>query len=99
MVTEKLKTASENYQKGYTCSQAVISVFACDIGINEQTAYRLFESFGSGFGVKQEVCGAFSAVIKAQAVWMEQAKQIPINPFVRQLIYLKRKTSIPQKCR
>lgn len=61
MVTEKLKTASENYQKGYTCSQAVISAFARDLGLNEQTAYRLFEGFGGGFGGKQEVCGAFSA--------------------------------------
>ena len=58
---EKLKTAGELYHNGYTCSQAVFCAFAEDLGLDEKTAYKLFEGFGGGFGGKQEVCGAFSA--------------------------------------
>lgn len=61
MLTDKLKLASDNYLKGYTCSQAVICAYADDLGMNEQTAYKIFEGFGGGYGGKQEVCGAFSA--------------------------------------
>lgn len=58
---EKLKLAGEFYSCGCTCSQAVFCAFAKDLGLDEKTAYRLFEGFGGGFGGKQEVCGAFSA--------------------------------------
>lgn len=59
----KLETASRTYKKGYTCSQAVFAAFAEDMGLDEETAYRLMEGFGGGFGGKQEVCGAFSAAV------------------------------------
>ena len=58
---EKLKLAGQVYQKGYTCSQAVFAAFAEDMGLDEQTAYRMMEGFGGGFGGLQQVCGAFSA--------------------------------------
>lgn len=60
---EKLEAAGRAYKKGYTCSQAVFSAFAADLGLDEETAYRMMEGFGGGFGGKQEVCGAFSAAI------------------------------------
>lgn len=52
MVAEKLKIASQNYQNGYTCSQAVFSAFAEEMGVNLELAYRMFEGFGGGFGGK-----------------------------------------------
>lgn len=59
----KLETASRTYKKGYTCSQAIFAAFAEELGLDEETAYRLMEGFGGGFGGKQEVCGAFSAAV------------------------------------
>lgn len=58
---EKLNIAEKAYQQGYTCSQAVIAAFAEDLGLTPETAYRIMEGFGGGFGGSQEVCGAFSA--------------------------------------
>ena len=37
----KLETASRTYKKGYTCSQAVFAAFAEELGLDEETAYRL----------------------------------------------------------
>lgn len=60
---EKLLTAVGAYKNGCTCSQAVIAAFAEDMGISPETAYRIMEGFGGGFGGRQEVCGAFSAAV------------------------------------
>ena len=58
---ENVAEAVKNYQSGYTCSQAVICAYADKIGLDRETAFRMFEGFGAGFGGLQEVCGAFSA--------------------------------------
>lgn len=58
---EKLHVAEKAYQQGCTCSQAVIAAYAEDLRLTPETAYRIMEGFGGGFGGKQEVCGAFSA--------------------------------------
>ena len=60
---EKLKLAGQLYGKGYTCSQAVFCVFAKELKLEEETAYRMMEGFGEGFGALQETCGAFSAIV------------------------------------
>lgn len=58
---EKFRKAAQAYGAGCTCSQAVFCAFAEDLGLDEQTALKLIEGFGGGFGGKQEVCGAFCA--------------------------------------
>lgn len=60
-INEALAIASDAYGNGCTCSQAVFCAFAEDMGIDKETAYRLTEGLGGGFGGLQEVCGAFSA--------------------------------------
>ncbi|MCD8189266.1 MAG: C-GCAxxG-C-C family protein [Clostridiales bacterium] len=60
-MNEKVKAAGENYQNGYNCAQAVFCAFAEELGLDEETAFRMMEGFGGGFGGRQEVCGAFSA--------------------------------------
>lgn len=59
-MTEKENIALKSYGNGATCSQAVISAYIDEIGLDRETAYRLLEGFGGGFGGMQEVCGAFS---------------------------------------
>lgn len=38
---KRLKYASQSYAGGYTCSQAVFCTFAEDMGLWEETAYRI----------------------------------------------------------
>mgnify|MGYP003295919871 CR=1 FL=1 len=58
---DKAALAIEKHGKGYNCAQAVLSVFADEIGMDEVTAYKLMEGLGGGVGGLREVCGAFSA--------------------------------------
>lgn len=58
---EKLKIAAQNYASGYTCAQAVFSAYMEEMGIDEETAFRVMEGYGGGFGGMQEVCGALAA--------------------------------------
>lgn len=50
--------ALHNYGKGYTCAQAVLCAYAQDMGLDMETAYKMIEGFGGGFGGMQEVCSA-----------------------------------------
>ena len=56
-----LKAASEAYNKGHTCSQALFCTYAGEMDIARETAYRLMEGFGGGMANMQEMCGALVA--------------------------------------
>ena len=47
---------------GYNCAQAVIMVYADQIGLDERTCAKLSSSFGGGMGRMREVCGAVSGM-------------------------------------
>ena len=57
-MTKAEKAVSLHY-KGYNCAQAVVCAFADDLGLDEQTAYKMSEAFGLGVG-QMEICGAVS---------------------------------------
>jgi len=59
-MTERTKRAIElRDKKKYNCAQGVVCAY-CDLfGIDEETAYKMSEGFGSGMGL-MEVCGALS---------------------------------------
>lgn len=61
-MTERIEKALEYHHKGYNCAQAVVCAYCDLLGMDEQTAYRMAEGFGFGFGGKQEVCGAVSGM-------------------------------------
>lgn len=47
---------------GYNCAQAILCAYADLYGLDEQTAYRIAEAFGTGMGGMGDTCGAVSAV-------------------------------------
>ncbi len=55
----KVEKAVSLHDKGYNCAQAVVCAFADDLGLDEQTAYKMSEAFGLGVG-QMEICGAVS---------------------------------------
>lgn len=69
-ITQALK----NYGNGYTCSQAVLCAYAEDMGLSMETAYRMIEGFGGGFGGMQEVCGALSAAFAVISYYSSDGK-------------------------
>lgn len=59
---EYAKKAGELFHEGYNCAQAVIAVFAEEIGLDMDTAMKFGASFGGGLGKMREVCGAVSSI-------------------------------------
>ena len=45
---------------GSSCSQAVLTAFAQDFGLPDETAHRIATGLGAGLGRQQLVCGAVS---------------------------------------
>ncbi|MDE7178605.1 MAG: C-GCAxxG-C-C family protein [Lachnospiraceae bacterium] len=66
--------ALQNYGKGYTCAQAVLCAYAQDMGLDMETAYKMIEGFGGGFGGMQEVCGALSAAFAVISYYSSDGK-------------------------
>ncbi len=62
---EHSKIASELFQNGYNCAQAVFCAFCDKHGIDKNTALNLTSSFGGGMGKLREVCGACTGAFLA----------------------------------
>lgn len=58
----RIQQALERHRKGYNCAQAVVCTYCDMYNVEEQTAFRLSESFGFGMGT-QGVCGALSGAL------------------------------------
>ena len=59
--SEKVVKAVTNHHNKYNCAQAVACAFAEDLGMDEETVFRIMEGFGFGMGSMHE-CGAVSAM-------------------------------------
>lgn len=71
---KRVTQALKNYGSGYTCAQAVLCAYAEDMGLDMETAYRMLEGFGGGFGGMQEVCGALSAAFAVISYYSSDGK-------------------------
>ena len=60
--SKRIQHASDNFLKGFNCSQSVFSAFAPSFGLSEEFALKLSCSMGAGMGRMREVCGAVSAM-------------------------------------
>jgi len=60
-----VKTAVQNFQSGFNCSQSVFSAFAPFLGLEVQEALKIATGFGAGIGYRGEVCGAVSGAYMA----------------------------------
>ena len=46
------------FDEGFSCSQAVLSAFGPQLGLERETALRVAAGFGGGMGRRGETCGA-----------------------------------------
>lgn len=56
----KVGEAVNCFQEGFSCSQAVFSSYAPELGLDKETALKISGSFGGGIGRMAETCGAVS---------------------------------------
>jgi C_GCAxxG_C_C family probable redox protein len=59
----RTETALSRFAEGFNCPQAVFSVFAGDLGMDEEAALRVAAGFGGGMGRMAETCGAVTGAI------------------------------------
>lgn len=58
---QKNERALDLFSKSYSCAQAVLIAFANEVGIDEQTAFKIGAGLGGGVGRTQNICGAINA--------------------------------------
>ena len=60
-----MKKATDLFEAGFSCSQAVFGRFAEENGLDYDTALKIASGFGAGMARNEEVCGAVTGGIMA----------------------------------
>jgi len=63
LVMTRADEAVTLFQQGFSCSQAVLAVFAEDFGLDRELAFRISQGFGAGIAYTDDICGAVSGAI------------------------------------
>jgi len=61
----KADKAVETFKSDFNCSQAVLSVFCEELGLDKQAAARIASGFGGGIGHLGKTCGAVTGAVMA----------------------------------
>ena len=62
-VSRQVDSALSRFSQGSNCTQAILSAYARQFGLDEQTASRIAAGFGSGMGQMGQTCGAVAGAI------------------------------------
>lgn len=60
-IEEKVLNALKKHDHGYNCAQSVACTFCEEMGIDEETMFRITEGMGLGMGSMDGTCGAIGA--------------------------------------
>ena len=64
-IEERVRMIPILHQKGYTCAQTVLCVYADLLGMDERDLFRISEGFGGGMGGMMLTCGAVTSMAMA----------------------------------
>lgn len=78
-MSERVEKAKELFKSGYNCSQAVLSVFCEEFGLDLETALKISSSFGGGMGRMREVCGTVSGMFMAVGLALASASDSAVE--------------------
>ena len=59
----KVELAVARFNEGFSCSQAILSTYGTDFGLDEGLANRLSEGFSGGMGNMGLTCGAVTGAL------------------------------------
>ena len=63
--TDHAAEALSVFREGFSCSQAVLSVFAAEMGLDRETALKISQALGGGMAHLGEACGALTGAFLA----------------------------------
>ena len=55
---DKVESSLSRFADGFNCSQAVLSVYAEQLGLDDEVALKITAGFGGGMGRMADTCGA-----------------------------------------
>ena len=64
-IEERVADIKDKHTRGYNCAQIVLCSYAEELGIDEETLFRISEGFGAGMGGMMQTCGAVTAMFMA----------------------------------
>ena len=64
-IEERVAEIKDKHTRGYNCAQIVLCSYAEELGIDEETLFRISEGFGAGMGGMMQTCGAVTAIFMA----------------------------------
>jgi C_GCAxxG_C_C family probable redox protein len=56
----KVENAVSAFKKGFRCSQAILSTYGIEFGMDRKVALKLASPFGAGMGSLGNTCGAIT---------------------------------------
>jgi len=62
-MTDPVQLAADRFAQGFNCAQSVLSAFAAEAGLSEETALRMAAPFGGGVARQGQVCGALTGAL------------------------------------
>jgi C_GCAxxG_C_C family probable redox protein len=62
-MTGPVQLAADRFAQGFNCAQSVLSAFAAQSGLSEETALRMAAPFGGGIARQGQVCGALTGAL------------------------------------
>jgi C_GCAxxG_C_C family probable redox protein len=63
VMSQKVEVAVSCFREGFSCSQAILSTWAGECGMERETALRTASAFGAGMGRLGEACGAVTGAL------------------------------------
>lgn len=64
-IEERVAEIKDKHTRGYNCAQIMLCSYAEELGIDEETLFRISEGFGAGMGGMMQTCGAVTAMFMA----------------------------------
>ncbi len=69
----RIETAASRFADGFNCSQAVLSAYAGEFGLDDDTALKIASGFGGGMGRMADTCGAVTGAFMVLGLKYGQA--------------------------
>jgi len=69
--------AVASFKNGFSCTQALLSTFSEDLGMEKEIAYKVASGFGGGVGRTGNICGAVSGAL--MVIGLKYGSSIPEN--------------------
>lgn len=82
----KVKQAVEQFEKGYNCSQAILSTYCEQLGLDNETALKITTGFGGGMHVNG-TCGAVMGAF--MALGLKYGNIIAEDKITKENVYIK----------